>query len=198
MAETLLIRALSWAAEIAPDLTNIAKVQGSKYLVPALPFKDGPAICYGDITNALFVKVTPGSLKGRIAPSGEALDLELAMRCNRWWRLGQCRRRGDDVRLLVAVSAHTKPSRIIGVWRTLPVSEWWFEDQAQPSVRIDDERPWNGPSPIYQDRPASGWVVGLESVDPNINDWQGREFDWGDYRPQGVGYSADITTSWVR
>jgi len=71
MAKSLLIRALTWSSEIPPDLTNIAKVVHSKYMTPALPYRDGK-VRYSDVRNALFVKVRPGQLKGRIAPHGES------------------------------------------------------------------------------------------------------------------------------
>lgn len=191
MAESLLIRALTWAAENPPDLANVSKVTSSKHLVPALPYKAG-ILRYSSVSRALFVKVRPSSLKGRSAPSGEAGQIELAMRCNRWWRLMAAKDRNDQVELLIAVSSQTKPSRVIGVWRTRPVSDWWYEDQARPEMSEERAEPWNSAAPVYGTDAAKGWVVTLESLDSNVNDWQGLEFDWETYAPQGIGFSRDI------
>jgi len=191
MAESLLIQALSWAAETPADLANIAKVARTKYLVPALPYREG-ILRYSEIRGALFVKVTPGSLKGRSAPSGASGNEELTVRCNRWWRLAAAQRRKADVHLLVAVTAHVKPARVIGVWRTRPIDEWWFEDQRHPEPGRTTGEPWNDPLAAQDGHHAKGWVVTVESPDPDVNEWQGLEFDWEDYQPQGVGWSTDL------
>jgi hypothetical protein len=151
MAESLLIRALTWATEQQPRLTNIAKVNASKYVTPALPYKEG-SLKYSEVTNALFVKVRPGQLKGRSAPHGESGDLDLTMRCNRWWGLGNAVRREADIRYLIAVTAGVKPPRIIGVWKTHPVSDWWLEDQKNPHTLQDRPEVWNSVAPLYEDR----------------------------------------------
>lgn len=192
MAESLLIRALTWATEKTPRLTNIAKVSGSSHLSPALKYKDG-RLSYSEVSNALFVKIRPGALKGRSAPNGPAGDLDLAMRCNRWWNLGSVRARGDDVQLLVAVTAGTKPPRVVGAWEAAPVSDWWYEDQAHPERSPQGVEIWNGAAPLYDEQAHSGWVVSLRSSNPDMNGWQGLELDWEDYRLTGaVGYSADL------
>ena len=190
MAESLLIRALTWSSEIPPDLANIAKVVFSKYLTPALPYRDGK-LRYSDVKNALFVKVRPGQLKGRIAPHGESGNLDLALRCNRWWGLGSARARDKDIRLLIAVTAHVKPARVVGVWETRPTSDWWYEDQLSPENSRIGDRPWNNAVPLT-DTPAKGWVATLISDDPDVNNWQGMEFDWEGYNPQNIGYSKDL------
>lgn len=190
MAESLLIRALTWSAEKSPDLTNIAKVNHSKYVTPALPYREG-TVRYSDIRNALFVKVRPGQLKGRIAPHGESGDLELTLRCNRWWRLRSAIAQNKDIKFLVAVTAHVKPARIIGVWETRPVSDWWFEDQSSPQEARCTDEPWNNAAPSYG-TPAKGWVVTVVSPSPDVNGWQGMEFDWEGYNPQNIGYSVDL------
>ena len=191
MAESLLIRALTWAAENSPDLTNIAKVNYSKHLIPALPYKDGPPIRYSEVRNALFVKIRPGQLKGRIAPHGESGELDLAVRCNRWWPLGKAQQENRDIKYLIAITAHVKPSRIIGIWETNPVSDWWYEDQSAPEKSRQTSEEWNSAVPMYE-VPAKGWVATLKSAFADVHGWQGREFDWEGYKPQNVGFSADI------
>jgi hypothetical protein len=190
MAESLLIQALTWATETEPCLANIAKVNYSKYVSPALPYRDG-LLKYSDTRNALFVKIRPGQLKGRTAPHGESGDIDLTMRCNRWWPLGRAQSLNKNIKYLIAVTAHVKPPRVIGVWETRPVADWWYEDQSAPEKsRISDD-PWNSAAPAY-DINGSGWVATVMSSSPNINQWQGLEFDWEGYKPQNVGYSPDI------
>lgn len=191
MAESLLIRVLTWSAEQAPRLTNIAKVNHSKYVTPALPFKEG-SLQYSNVTNALFVKVRPGQLKGRTAPHGESGDHDLTIRCNRWWSLGNAVRSGADIKYLVAVTAGVKPPRVIGVWNTNPVSDWWYEDQNEQLSSHKRVEQWNSTAPLYEDVRAKGWVATVVSANPNINNWQGLEFDWEGYLPQNIGYSADV------
>lgn len=191
MAESLLIQALTWATEIPPDLANIAKVARTKYLVPALPYREG-TLRYSELRSALLVKVTPGSLKGRSAPSGAAGDLDLTIRCNRWWGLAAAQRRKADVQLLVAITAHVKPARVIGVWRTRPVDQWWYEDQHDPDMSRNTGEPQNDPLPAPDGHLAKGWVVTVETTDPDVNQWQGLEFDWEGYAPQRVGWSIDL------
>jgi hypothetical protein len=194
MAESLLIRVLTWAADQEPKLTNIAKVNHSKHVTPALPFKEG-LLKYSQVANALFVKVRPGQLKGRTAPHGESGDLELTLRCNRWWSLGNAVRKNADIKYLVAVTAGVKPPRVIGAWTTNPVSDWWLEDQKNPHTLQNRTEVWNSAAPLYEDVRAKGWVATVESTNPNVNDWQGLEFDWEGYLPQSIGYSADIRNS---
>lgn len=191
MAESLLVRALTWAAEQPPDLTNIAKVDSAKHLVPSLRYREGK-LNYADVSRALLVKITPGHLKGRTGPTGEAGDVDLTLRCNRWWGLGQAQRRGIDVDLLIAITANVKPARVVGAWRALPVSEWWLEDQSTPSSRRRTGEPWNDPLSPLGGRVAKGWVAAVESPDSDVNGWQGLEFDWQGYHPQNVGWSNDI------
>jgi len=191
MAETLLIQALTWALQTPPDLTNIAKVQSSKHLVPALRYRDG-VLRYSELSNALLVKVRPGSLKGRSAPAATTDDFDLTVRCNRWWGLASAVKRKADVRLLVAVTAGVKPARVIGVWETQPVDQWWLEDLRNPVEARNGLELWNGPhTPIGDDRPK-GWVATVKSTDPDFNQWQGLEFDWEGYPPQRVGWSHDL------
>lgn len=192
MAESILIRALGWATEKSPRMTNVAKKSSSRDLVPALPFKDG-SVNYEDFTNALFVKIRLGNLFGRPAPNGATDELGLALRCNRWWRLGQARARRADVRYLVAVTAGAQPPRVIGAWRTRPVDDWWFEDLDQPQLSRTRDEPFNsGVKRTESDPPAKGWVVTLESTYPNVGDWQGKQMNWGGYNPQNIGWSQDL------
>jgi hypothetical protein len=194
MAESLLIQALTWANDTPPELANIAKVNSSKNLVPALPYRDG-LLRYSEVSKALFVKIHPGRLKGRSAPSGDSNNFDLTVRCNRWWPLESAIRRRADVQLLVAVTAHVKPSRVIGAWRTHPVTNWWFEDQSQPEESRLAHEPWNGPLPADGEHRAKKWVVTVESPDPTVNGWQGLEFDWEGYAPQNIGWSKDLRPS---
>ena len=178
MAESLLIRALDWSSEQTPQLTNIAKVNNSKYLIPALRYRN-ESVGYSEFRNTLFVKVRPGQLLGRIAPHGESGEIDLTMRCNRWWGLQSVRERGDEIRLLVAVTAGVKPARIIGAWETRPTTDWWYEDQGnqlQSSVTLprEEDHIWNRSAPLYE-LPAKGWVVTLESSNPDVNDLQGKK-----------------------
>jgi hypothetical protein len=191
MAESLLIRALTWATEQQPRLTNIAKVNASKYVTPALPYKEG-LLKYSEVTNTLFVKVRPGQLKGRTAPHGESGDLDLTIRCNRWWGLGKAVDKKADIKYLVAITSAVKPPRVIGVWKTHPTSDWWLEDQSNPHTLQNRTEDWNSSAPLYEDVRANGWVATVESTNPNVNDWQGLEFDWEGYNPQRLGYSVDI------
>jgi len=59
---------------------------------------------------------------------------------------------------------------------------------------MSEERaePWNSAAPSYGTDVEKGWVVTLESLDPNVNDWQGLEFDWETYAPQVIGFSRDV------
>lgn len=191
MAESLLIQALTWAAETPTELTNIAKVLHTRYLVPALPYREG-TLRYSQVSGALFVKVTPGTLKGRSAPNGAAGNHDLTVRCNRWWPLAAARRRDANVRLLVAVTAHVKPARVIGVWRTRPIDQWWYEDQNHHDLTRSTGESWNDPIPAQDGHHAKGWVVTVESTDADVNHWQGLEFDWEGYQPQYVGWSRDL------
>lgn len=191
MAESLVIRALTWAAESKPDLSNIAKVSNSKYLVPALKYREG-LLKYSEVKNSLLVKIRPGSLKGRTAPHGETGNIDLTMRCNRWWGLGNAVRQRKDVRFLIAVTAHVKPARVIGVWKTKPVDDWWWEDQSNPESSRTIGEKWNISVDPYSETLGKGWVVTVESPNPDVNEWQGLEFDWENYKPQRLGYSADL------
>jgi hypothetical protein len=194
MAESLLIQALTWATRVPPDLTNIAKVSYSKHLVPALRYREG-TLRYSDLSNALLVKVRPGSLKGRSAPTANTDDFDLTVRCNRWWGLGAAVRRQADVRHLVAVTAHVKPARVIGVWNTHPVAQWWYENLSAPVAGTNTAEPWNGPhEPVGEDRPK-GWVATVQSTNPDVNMWQGLEFDWEGYAPQRIGWSRDLRST---
>ena len=191
MAEALLIRALSWAAETKPELANIALVSGSKHLAPALPYRPG-VLRYSDVSKALFVKIRPGRLKGRSAPTGEGSNFDLTVRCNRWWGLGAAVERKAEVHLLIAVTAGVRPARVIGVWRTRPVDEWWYEVQGNPGPRHSSEKQWNDALVPTDESRDEGWVVAVESDNPDENSWQGLEFDWEGYHPQLIGWSRDL------
>lgn len=113
------------------------------------------------------------------------------MRCNRWWPLGRAQSLNKDIKYLIAVTAHVKPPRVIGVWETRPVEDWWYEDQASPEKSRTTDDPWNNGAPQY-DVNGSGWVATVTSSFPDVNEWQGLRFEWEGYKPQNVGYSPDL------
>lgn len=191
MAESLLIQALTFATQHQPRLTNLAKVDYTKFLIPSLRYREG-SLRHSDLTNSLIVKIRPGSLTGRTSPTAESDDFGLTVRCNRWWPLNKAVKEKRDIRYLVAVTSGVKPSRVIGVWETNPVSDWWREKQGEPQPREFDGDPWNGPLAESLDLKVDRWVATVRSTDSDINNWQGLEFDWEGYRPQNVGWSNDI------
>lgn len=198
-AESLVIRCLTWAAETPAELVNEMKLKGSNHVMPALVTRRG-VVRYSALKRAVIVKVTPGHLGERTGPTGEASDVDLTMRCNRWWGFGRAVRRGHRIDYLVAVTAGVKPApRVVGVWRTKPVSEWWMENQqgyadGEP-IRQTGER-WNDSLISVDGVFHQGWVATVHDPSPDVRGMRGKVFKWEGYAPQNVGFSDDLRALW--
>jgi len=198
MAESLLIRIAKWATESRPRLTNRAEVESSKLIIPALPYRQG-VLRYDALSRALIVMITPESLGYRASPTGEADEIALTRRCNRWWGLAQAVRQRKEVQLLVAITARVKPTRVIGAWETHSVTEWWRErivdNQGRELLtRKWANEPWNGPDPYCTASEKRDWVVAVKSTNSDQRGYKGLRFEWGGYSPQGIGWSKDLRT----
>ena len=170
LAESLLIRVLADAEKYGVVLSNRSGTIATSHLVPLVPQQEG-VLNYRDLRHSILVKVSPQKIdETRDVVSGVTPDAIAAERCRKWWPIGSAAKRGDDIRQLVAVSTSSvKPQRVLGIWETLPISEWDIEGRA------------------------------IELVDESCGDaggHRGKIFNWNGYSPQSVGYSADVRAGW--
>jgi len=170
LAESLIIKLVSDAVRDGADFENLAGRLRTSHLVPLVPKQDG-VLRHSDLKNSILVKVSPKKMDYREVVSGVTSDRAAAERCRQWWPIGSTVQRGDAVQRLVAVTtAEVSPQRVLGIWDTLPLSEWDVADGS----------------------------IGLVNPDEgNVGGHRGKEFLREGYNSQLVGFSEDIRTGWT-